>query len=98
MGHEYGECRMTEKSNESNRGLQDPARAKLVKPDWVNNTPEAKTAYALVMENRESCDFDQRVMLDRGEYDELKRHLAEARGLIAPTALDDPESETALPK
>src|SRR5450432_958162 len=82
--------------NTPNDQDHETAVAEAVMPDWVHNTPEAKTAYMLAMENRVDLDFDQQVMLSRAEYDELKRHLAEVRGLtkVASQGADDSDRET----
>jgi hypothetical protein len=51
-------------------------------PDWVEQTPDTNT-YTLVMYEVRG-DAAQAIELERGEYIDLKRRLAEVRGHLTP--------------
>jgi hypothetical protein len=50
-------------------------------PDWVTETPELYSGYALTMEDEST--WLQDVPLTRAEYIALKAHLAKMRGYAA---------------
>jgi hypothetical protein len=72
--------------NRKNKGLARLAKAASpsTTPEWLSETPT--TEYCLTAQSCDNAEAAQDINLTLAEYEALKRHLAQLRGVTVPKA------------